>query len=109
MNTILHQQTGDLGRFYIPHATAEDQTLGLLEYAYKGSDRHTMVILHAEVHESLRGTGSGRQLVIAAVDWARAHDLKIIPLCPFAKSVFQRDPTLHDVLRTSLSGGGDSF
>jgi predicted GNAT family acetyltransferase len=32
------------------------------------------------------------------VAWARAEQLKVIPLCPFARSVFQRDESLRDVL-----------
>lgn len=35
---------------------------------------------------------------MAAVDFARAQQLKIMPLCPFAKSVFDKEPSLADVL-----------
>jgi predicted GNAT family acetyltransferase len=38
------------------------------------------------------------QLVKTAVEFARAHDIKIIPLCPFANSVFKRKPEFADVL-----------
>jgi predicted GNAT family acetyltransferase len=37
-------------------------------------------------------------MVMAAVEYARANDFKIIPLCPFAKSVFDRTADIHDVL-----------
>jgi uncharacterized protein len=58
-----------------------------------------LVILdHTEVGEALRGTGAGRKLVAAAVDWARAEAIKLLPLCPFAKSVFDKDPSIRDVL-----------
>ena len=36
-----------------------------------------------------------------AVEFARQKQLKIIPLCPFAKSIFDKDPSIHDVLRHS--------
>jgi predicted GNAT family acetyltransferase len=37
-------------------------------------------------------------MVSAAVDYAREKHIKIIPLCPFAKSVFDRTPEFRDVL-----------
>jgi len=50
------------------------------------------------VSEALRGKSAGKQLVAAAVEYARANQLKIIPLCPFAKAVFDKTPTFQDVL-----------
>jgi len=35
---------------------------------------------------------------LAAVDWARKSGVKLVPVCPFAKAVFDRDPTIRDVL-----------
>jgi len=34
------------------------------------------------------------------VEWARASGKKILPLCPFAKSVFDKKPEYRDVLFT---------
>jgi predicted GNAT family acetyltransferase len=53
---------------------------------------------HTEVDESLRGQGIARKLTLAAVDWARKSGVKLVPICPFAKAVFDRDPSIHDVL-----------
>ena len=39
-----------------------------------------------------------KKLVEAAVQWARAEDAKFIPLCPFAKSVFDKTPDYADML-----------
>jgi predicted GNAT family acetyltransferase len=36
--------------------------------------------------------------VAAAVDWAREEDVKLLPLCPFARSVFDKTPQFSDVL-----------
>ena len=49
-----------------------------------------MIIDHTEVSDGLRGKNVGYQLVHAAVDYARTHDIKILPLCPFAKAVFDK-------------------
>jgi predicted GNAT family acetyltransferase len=59
-----------------------------------------IIIDHTEVDAVLRGTGAGAKLVAAAVAWARAEHRQIIPLCPFAKSVFDRKQAEYgDVLR----------
>ena len=49
--------------------------------------------------DRLRGQSVGRHLLDAAVAFAREKHVKIIPLCPFAKSVFDKDSSIHDVLK----------
>ena len=70
--------------------------LAELVYAVPSPDK--MIIEHTEVDESLKGKGIGLQLVHTAVDYARTHQMKILPLCSFAKSVFDKEPGLGDVL-----------
>ena len=53
---------------------------------------------HTSVDESLRGQGIARTLTLATVDWARKSGVKLLPLCPFAKAVIDRDESLQDVL-----------
>jgi uncharacterized protein len=36
--------------------------------------------------------------VETAVDYARTHNIKIIPICPYAKSLFDKLPEWKDVL-----------
>jgi hypothetical protein len=36
--------------------------------------------------------------VRGAVDWARTDNVKLMPLCPYAKSVFDKTPDYSDVL-----------
>ena len=57
-----------------------------------------IIIDHTEVDALLKGTGAGAKLVAAAVVWARAEHRQIMPLCPFAKSVFEKTPEYADVL-----------
>lgn len=57
-----------------------------------------MIIDSTRVDDELRGKNAGKQLVEAAVKHARAHQYKIIPLCPFAKSVFEKVKDYQDVL-----------
>ena len=57
-----------------------------------------VILEHTDVSDALRGTGAGKRLVEAAVQWARDSKVKLMPLCPFAKSVFDKNPALRDVL-----------
>ncbi|WP_020566788.1 GNAT family N-acetyltransferase [Neolewinella persica] len=57
------------------------------------------IISHTEVGESPRRQGVGRQLLNKVVAHARANDIEILPLCSYAKSVFDKDPSLADVLK----------
>lgn len=90
---IQHQQTGTKGSFFI--ANGEKR---LAEMTYTMPSPAKMIIDHTEVSDELRGKNAGYQLVQAAVDHARTNSLKIIPLCPFAHSVFKKKPELGDVL-----------
>lgn len=72
------------------------QRLAAMEYTMAGKDK--MIIQHTEVDDSLRGQGVGRRLFDRVIEFVRENKLKVIPLCPYAKSVFQKDESVHDVL-----------
>lgn len=90
---IKQEETSTKGSFYIEEGGVR---LGEMTYSKAGPGR--IIIDHTEVGEALKGKGTGKQLVAAAVDYARKHNLKIFPLCPFANSVFQRVKEFNDVL-----------
>jgi predicted GNAT family acetyltransferase len=59
----------------------------------------TLIIIdHTAVPDALRGRGVGQALVERAVLDARREGFRIFPLCPFAKSQFERHPDWRDVL-----------
>jgi predicted GNAT family acetyltransferase len=70
----------------------------LAEMTYSVAGERRIIIDHTDVSGELRGTGAGARLVEAAVEWARGQKKAIIPLCPFAKSVFDKTPDYQDVL-----------
>jgi len=91
--TIRHKHTGTKGIFFIEE---DGQALAELIYTLPSEDK--MIIEHTEVGDELRGQNAGYRLVETAVEYARTHHLKIIPLCPFAHSVFKKKPEFADTL-----------
>jgi len=90
---VKNQIDGRHGRFYIE---ADGKEIGKMEYALAGPGK--MVIEHTEVDDAYAGKGLGRQLVQAGVNYAREHEMKILPLCPYAKKLFDTTPEFVDVL-----------
>ena len=70
------------------------------EMTFSRANPHLIIIDHTEVPDALRGRGLGEALVRRAVADARASATRIVPLCPFAASVFRRHADLADVLAT---------
>ncbi|MGE3276837.1 MAG: GNAT family N-acetyltransferase [Vicinamibacterales bacterium] len=90
---ITHEQTDSRGAFVL---TRGDREAGRLTYSRAGE--HVAILDHTEVAPDARGTGVGRALVQAAVDWARLSGTRLIPLCPYARATFAREAGIRDVL-----------
>lgn len=90
---IQHKKAGNKGLFFVQ----QDGNI-LAEMTYTMPSAEKMIIDHTEVSDELRGQNVGYQLVHTAVEYARTHQLKIIPLCPFANAVFKKKPEYADVL-----------
>ena len=87
------ERSGSKGTFFI-----EKDGKRLAEMTFTMAGDNLLIINHTEVNDALRGTGAGKKLVTEGVEYARKNNLKILPLCPFAKSVFDRTPAFADVL-----------
>jgi predicted GNAT family acetyltransferase len=83
------------------HGTFEifDADVKAGEMAYTWAGDSMLIIDHTDVEDQFRGQGIGRQLLDALVAFAREREIKVIPLCPFSKSVFDKDQSIHDVLK----------
>ncbi len=68
----------------------------MMTFVFAGTDK--IIIDHTEVKPGNEGKGFGKKMVVKAVEYARENNIKIIPLCPFAKSVFDKNPEFNDVL-----------
>ena len=93
MAKIEREDNGKKGRFIIYE---NDEFAGEMTYTWAGKEK--FIIDHTSVEDKFGGKGFAKQLVMAGVDYARENDLKIIPLCPYAKSQFDRNKSLGDVL-----------
>ena len=95
MIQVQHAFTDKGGSFYY-----EQDGKRLAEMVYITSGSNKMIIEHTEVDKSLRGQNVGIELVHAAVEFARHHGMKIIPICSFAKQVLDKKVEWQDVLET---------
>lgn len=91
---VQHKDQGKSGMFYV-------QVDGdiLAQMTYTNKDGENMIMEHTVVDDELRGKNVGYQMVQTAVQYARNHQLKIVPQCPFVKSVFDKKPEYKDVLQ----------
>ncbi|HLT26414.1 MAG TPA: GNAT family N-acetyltransferase [Zeimonas sp.] len=88
---ILHERGVDGGTFYIERRGGR-----VAELQYTRGDR-LATIDHTWIDDELRGSGCGRRLVDAIVQWARDERMKLRPLCSFARAVLERTPEYDDV------------
>ena len=91
MQDIQHERQGHRGAFVVVRDGAR---LAEMTYTVAGS---RVIIDHTHVDDALRGTGTGADLVKAAVAWARVEKVRLLPLCPFAASVFDKHADYGDV------------
>ena len=81
------------GAFFIE---IDGKQQALMTFVFAGYDK--IIIDHTEVYPESNGKGFGKMMVEKAIALAREKKLKIMPLCPFAKSVFEKNPQFNDVL-----------
>ncbi len=69
---------------------------GAMTFTWAGEDK--LIIDHTHVDEAYAGQGVGKKILEFILDWVRKENVKIIPLCPFAKAQFDKNPDFRDVL-----------
>jgi len=74
----------------------DKKQLGKMTFTWAGPKK--FIIDHTEVDPGYKGEGLGRKLVKAGVDFAKENKLKIIPLCPFAKKIIEKNEEFQEVL-----------
>ncbi len=77
-------------------AADKGKDAGRMTYSWAGPNK--IIIDHTEVESDFKGKGVGKEMVMEAVEYAREKQVKIVPECSFAKSVFDKNPDIEDVL-----------
>ena len=73
-----------------------DIEAGRITYTFAG--KTGMILDHTEVNDAYRGQSIGKKILMNIVGFARENNIKIIPLCPFVKSVFDKMEEIRDLL-----------
>jgi uncharacterized protein len=93
MNEVQLKINGEKGFFFID---VNGKHEAMMTFVFAGEDK--IIIDHPEVNPGNEGKDFGKKMVTKAVEFVREKGIKIIPLCPFAKSVFDKVPEFRDVL-----------
>ena len=75
-----------------------DQEKLAAEMSYSKANNF-IIIDHTSVEADYRNRDLGYRLVDEIVEFAREKNIKVMPLCPFAASVFQKNEEIRDVLK----------
>lgn len=85
MLTIQRTDDGQLGAFKL---LLDDEEVGRMDFRWETPD--VFVITHTEVSQAHKGEGLGKELIAAAVYYARQKGKKIRPECSFVATYFTR-------------------
>ena len=77
------------GAFVIENA---GERVAEMEILVKDSE---LTVFHTEDDDSLRGKGVATALLSNMVEYARGHQLKVVPLCPYVLAQFKRHPETY--------------
>lgn len=75
--------------------TLDTQPLSVLDYRLEPG---LVVFVHTGVPDSYQGQGLAGRLVEAALKWARAQGLKVVPECSYVQSYIERHPEWQGLL-----------
>ena len=89
-------EQNDEGKKGFFQALEDEKQAGKMTYTWAGQSK--FIIDHTEVDPDFKGNGVGKKMVKAAVGFAKENKLKIIPLCPFAKKIIEKNKEFQEVL-----------
>ena len=99
MITIQHKETEKSGVFEALMQSTEEgactDPVQVGEMTYQRPTPQRMIIDHTRVFDGFEGKGIARQMVLAAVDFARANN----PVCSYAQAFLTRTDEYKDILR----------
>ena len=60
-----------------------------------------IVLHHTEVPPPIQGQGMAAKLTRAALDFARAHHLRVVPMCPYVSSFLRKHREYQDLVSSA--------
>ena len=93
----------DLEALEVTHNPAEsrfetwiDGYLSKLDYILDGKN---FVITHVGVYPELRGQGIAGRITQVSLEYAKEHDLRVIPMCGYAAAYIRKHPEYAELTR----------
>lgn len=83
------------GRFYNNDATGRLVAEVTFQTLKNGQ---ILAVDHTFVREDHRGQGIARQLIETMITYAKKKRAKILPICPYAKKFFAKQPQYADIV-----------
>lgn len=71
---------------------------GHIAFADYRREEAVLHIPHVEAPPALRGTGAAGDLMRGIMEFARANQLKIHPICGYAATWMKKHPEFHDLI-----------
>ncbi len=90
---IKHRENAHKGSFYVEE---NNRVIAELSYSFAGADK--LILDQINVSAKLKAKNIGNSLVEAAVNYSKAKNIRIVPLCPFAKDLIENTPEFREVL-----------
>jgi predicted GNAT family acetyltransferase len=90
MDQVSVRDNRELQRFELP-------VDGQIVFANYRRQPGRLVITYVEAPPALRGSGAAGRLMQGVVEEARAWQVKVLPLCAYARAWMQRHPEYRDL------------
>lgn len=74
---------------------SDGEPAGFLTYRLRPE---SIELVHTEIDEEFEGHGLGSQLIVFALDDARARKLAVLPFCPFVNDFMRRQRQYVDLV-----------
>lgn len=73
--------------------------LAVIQYRRRGN---RIIFIHTGVPPALEGQGVGSKLAQFALEYAKAQQLEVVPLCPFVRSYINRHPAYQSLVSHAI-------
>lgn len=93
MEKIKVEDNGKKGRFVL---LEDGKEAGEMTFVWDGENK--IIVEHTIVEKEYGGKGYAKKLMDKAVHFARENEVKMVPVCSFVVSMFEKDEGIHDVL-----------